>query len=231
MVVYCLTNLSFFIVLDNYTAASSEAVGTSFAINAWGSLGTKLLPSLVLVCVLGTGLCEATAHSRVLLGAARQGHLPMGLSLITIETSIPLVSVLFRGGLGLVYATSGSLSFILECILVLSNVLAVFSAIVLFLLRSSMRDAPRSFRAPTPIAVLHLALTVGILVLEFMKPTRVAQYMVGLAVLLAGCCYYVLFVRCNCNIPGGTAAVRLTQSLWMLVPCENKLEDLIKINV
>lgn len=225
---YVLVNFSYFVVLDKETAASSTAIGVTFARATWGSSAAWLVPIVVFLCVFGAMLGNALCSCRVSLSAARQGHLPTVFSLITVHSAVPLVSVHVRGLLALAYAAVGSVDSLIEGVEFIQSLNGLCAVLSLFVLRFNMKHTVRSYRVPNVIAILALLAYVFAVAVPFTQPIRYWHYVMIAGVLLLGVLYYVVFVIFSCNFPGSDNILRLAQKLWLSVPCVDELERILK---
>lgn len=225
---YILVNLSYIVVLGEATAASSAAIGVSFASASWGSSVAWLVPTLVFVCVFGSTLGSALCVCRVTLSAARQGHLPSMFSLITINSSVPLVSVQVRGLLALAYASISEVGSLIDACEFVQSLATLFTISSLFLLRYRMKNTPRPYRVPTAIAVLALFAYLFAVIIPFTQPIRYLQYVVIAGILFMGVLYYVSFVVFRCQVPGAKAMHVITQKVSQSVYCINELDLILK---
>ncbi|KAM7299685.1 Y+L amino acid transporter 2 [Ixodes scapularis] len=200
--IYVLTNLAYFVVLDASTVASSEAIAVSFATVTWGQSAASCIPAIVSVSAFGSLCAIFFISARVELAAARQGHLPSVLSFINVNTSVPMVSLIVRGSFSLLYTFAGSLTFIIDSVSFVVSVNEIFTMICFFVLRFTMKDVPRPFRVATVIPVLYLTTLVTLLVGSLVNPSSYFQYIVVFVGYLTGGAYYIVFVRLKTNFPG-----------------------------
>ncbi|KAM7299691.1 Y+L amino acid transporter 2-like [Ixodes scapularis] len=226
--IYIGTNVAYFVVLDAPTIASTDAIAVSFTAATWGPLAATVIPICVAVSCFGTLCAGYFSSARVMLAAGRQGHLPLIFSFITVETSLPLTSILLRGCLAVGYTFVGSVEALIVGAVFLASLAGVFVVLTLFVLRFTMEDAPRPYRVPTVLAVIKLVVLVALIVLPFLKPVEYLQYVVIMAVLTLGGVYYVLFTRFELVFPGSRQAACFVQKLLMCVPCVNELELMLK---
>uniref|UniRef100_A0A1S4L527 Amino acid transporter, putative n=1 Tax=Ixodes scapularis TaxID=6945 RepID=A0A1S4L527_IXOSC len=226
--IYVLTNVAYFIVLDAATVINTEALAVTFATVTWGPVAATVIPIAVSVCAFGTLFAASFVNARVILAAARQGHLPAACSLVSVKTSVPLAATLLRGILSLAYTFAGSVGFIVESCAFLYNVYEICGVLCLFVLRSSMKDAPRLYRAPTVLALLKLLISMSLVIMPLVNVDEYMQYVLIAAVFGAGAVYYTVFVVWGMNIPGARPLTLLVQKLLMSATCANELESLLK---
>ncbi|KAG0430383.1 hypothetical protein HPB47_022762 [Ixodes persulcatus] len=226
--IYIGTNVAYFVVLDSQTIASTDAVAVSFAVATWGPLAATVIPICVAVSCFGSLCAGYFGSARVMLAAGRQGHLPLAFSFITVDTSLPLTSILLKGRLAVGYTFVGSLETLIVGGVFLLSLTEVFVVLTLFVLRFTMGDAPRPYRVPIVLAVLKLLVSVALIILPFLKPVEYLQYVVIMAILTLGGVYYVLFTRFEFVLPGSQQTTYFVQKLLMCVPCVNELELMLK---
>lgn len=226
--IYMLTNVAYFIVLDAKTFAHSEAIAVSFANATWGSLSANFIPVAVSISTFGTLCAGFFSNARVILAAARQGHLPPIFSCITVETSTPLSGVMLRGILALAFTFIGSISYLIEAAVFLEIVWDIAVTICLFTLRYTMKDAKRPFTVPLPLAVVKFALSVALVVIPLLRPVNYIQYFAILALFLAGAAYYIIFMVFLTSVPGSRQVTMIIQKLLVSAPCTNELEIILK---
>lgn len=226
--IYMLTNVAYFIVLDARTFAHSEAIAVSFATATWGSLSANVIPVAVSISTFGTLCAGFFANARVILAAARQGHLPPIFSCITLETSTPLSGVMLRGILALAFTFIGSISYLIEAAVFLEIVWDIAVMLCLFTLRYTMKDAKRPFTVPLPLAVVKFALSIALVVIPLLRAENYVQYFAILALFLAGSVYYIIFIAFATSVPGSGPVTRFIQKLLLSAPCTNELEITLK---
>ncbi|KAL1437496.1 hypothetical protein MTO96_048882 [Rhipicephalus appendiculatus] len=188
-----------------------------------------VMPLVIAMTVAGTTCVDMLASSRIVFAASRQGHLARVMSYVHVGSSVPLLAVVVRCLLSLAFTLTGSVHFLIEVSILLSNVLDAMSVVSLFLLRRSMPDAPRSYRVPTVVAVLRLVVC---LVLAAVTLVHVGQYayqyvLVGIA-FATGAVYYFIFVRMKFRLPGYERLAGFLQKGFNSAPCSKdakKLEE------
>lgn len=226
--IYVLTNVAYFVVLDSYTFASSEAIAVSFTTATWGARAAVVIPVAVSISTFGTVCAGFFSSARVILAASRQGHLAPIFSCITVHSSTPVAAIMLRGALALGYTFIGSISYIVEASVFLDNAWEMAVLLCLFCFRRTMKDAHRPYAVPLPLAVIKLLVSIALFVIPLLRPVDYVQYVVILVMLVAGGAYYTVFVVFAHSVPGSEHVTRFLQKVLVSAPCTNELEIMLK---
>ncbi|KAH7980192.1 hypothetical protein HPB49_013711 [Dermacentor silvarum] len=158
-----LTNAAYFSVLDLYSVTASEATAVTFARTSWGTAGAYLVPIIVCVCTFGTMSSSFLSNSRLMMAAARKRHLPWAFSLITMNSSLPIVAMTCRCCLAILFAVTGSVRFLAKGSMTVFCVMSILVMLSMLRLRVTMKDAHRPIRVPTWLIFVNITISLTVI--------------------------------------------------------------------
>ncbi|KAH7939708.1 hypothetical protein HPB52_016261 [Rhipicephalus sanguineus] len=188
-----LTNAAYFSVLDLQELTESEATAVIFARTAWGAVGAYLVPVIVCVSTFGTMTACFLSNSRLLMAAARKKHLPAAFSLITMNSSLPVVAIACRCFVSLLFAVTGSVAFLAKGGMIGFCVMIVLEMIAMLRLRVTMKETARPIRVPTWLILVNIAISLTIVLVPVAAAGEVLPYVIAIGCILTGFpAYFVL---------------------------------------
>jgi len=191
LVIYVLTIIAFHTTLTTTEVLGSEAVAVTFANRLYGSMAW-IIPIFVACSTFGAVNGTLLTSSRLFFAGAREGQMPNVLTMIQIERTTPVPSVLTITGLSLLYLTSSNISVLMNY-LGFATWLSIGAAVFcLPYLRWKAPNLARPIKVNLIFPIVYLVMTVAITLLPMIaKPVETA---IGLGIILTAVPVYIIFI-------------------------------------
>ncbi|KJH50704.1 putative Asc-type amino acid transporter 1 [Dictyocaulus viviparus] len=219
IVIYVLFNMSLYVVLSPDEMLISPAVAVMFAEKMYGK-AAFIMPLCVAISTIGSANGLIMTSSRLFFCGAREGQMPLLLTMINKKLRTPIPAVILNCMVSLGYlCVSNNLYVLIAASQVTAWLAITVVTLALFRLRCKMPDAPRVIKVnlifPT-IFVIGSSILVILSVIGAPKDTAV-----GLGVVLTAVPIYVIFIRYgkhfNCLKEGTNNFTIFWQKVFMLV--------------
>ncbi|XP_076089846.1 b(0,+)-type amino acid transporter 1-like [Mytilus galloprovincialis] len=217
MAVYLSINVGYFAVLPKQEILSSDAVAV-----LWGKriLGVMqwIMPMFVICSCFGSANGSLFSSGRLSYVAARDGHLPSGISFLHVQRHTPIPSMIFTLTLSTLLIIPFDLGALIGIFSFTSWLFYGVSAATVLLLRYRNRHKKLdSYKVPLfiPIVVILLSTFLVLVPLIYLPKPEYKYVVLFMAV---GLCIYFLFVYRKIKVPFVDSATRLMQKLLVVVP-------------
>ncbi|XP_074642600.1 large neutral amino acids transporter small subunit 1-like [Tubulanus polymorphus] len=181
---YVMTNLAYFAVLEQDLVLESNAVAVTFGNKLFGVMAW-CIPLLVALSTLGSLNGSSIVAPRVIFVAARRGHLPHSLALVSLRYVTPITACIFTGLLTVIIVIfSVDLYRLISYFSFLDMFMLIVPVIGLLHLRWKHPDIPRPVKVHNIVHLSFLFVSVVTLILPFYVDPLGTVY--GILIVLTG---------------------------------------------
>jgi basic amino acid/polyamine antiporter, APA family len=195
---YLFVNTAYYYVLSPLEIASlptSTSVATEVLKRFLGPMAVSLTAVAMMISSFGSLHASVLANSRIPFAMAREGLFFKGLSKLSPRSNVPVRALLAQAAWSSVLTVSGTYDTLTDSVMFASWLFYGLTTAALFVLRRTMPDAPRPYRAfgyPF-IPFVFLLVTAALLVNTFIATPR--QALLGVGVLALGLPFYWYWSR------------------------------------
>ncbi|XP_050718094.1 uncharacterized protein LOC126999491 [Eriocheir sinensis] len=192
IIIYVLTNVAYFAVLPKELMLSSPAVAVTFGNLALGVMASTI-PIFVACSIMGGLNGLLLLGSRILYVSARRGQLPRALSLVHVNNSTPITSLVFMAGMSMIMFMTSDVRVLINYMGFTSNLMGVACIGSFFWFRVKKPDLARPIKVWIGFPVIYIVLSACLCVFPVVQ--QPLQVLAALVILGTGIPVYYLLVK------------------------------------
>ncbi|KAG6462811.1 hypothetical protein O3G_MSEX013480 [Manduca sexta] len=190
--VYALANVAYFAVLTNDEVLVSEVLAVTFSEKILGKVAW-IMPLFVAMCTVGSLNGAIYASSRLFFVGARNGHLPLAISLIDIRRLTPVPSLIFMCVVTLTLLISTDIESLMLIVSAVEAMFTLCSVAGLLWMRHTLPQKMRPIRVNLILPIVFLITCTFLVIFCFFEnPIKVG---IGIAFIALGVPIYLIFIQ------------------------------------
>ncbi|CAF3775299.1 unnamed protein product [Rotaria magnacalcarata] len=193
IVLYVLTNISYFTVMNKVELLSSDAVAVTWAQVALGPV-VRALPILISISALGSASAILFGGARCCMVGAQYGYLPELFACVQSQRLTPLPGVvLLVGFLAIAYSIPSDLYALIDFFSFSVWIFYGLTFVATLCCKFTKKDVQRMINVPIPLVIVIILISIYLIIVPVISYPSVG-FLIAALVILFGLVFYYPFV-------------------------------------
>ncbi|CAF1284776.1 unnamed protein product [Rotaria sordida] len=192
IILYLLTNISYFTVMNKAELLSSDTVAMTWGEAVLGPV-VRTLPILVSFSALGSATATIYCSSRYFMVGARYGYLPKIFSCIQKQRLTPLPSIMLMTIISIIYCIPTNIEHLIDFVSFVAWVFFGLTFVATICCKFTKAEAYRAIKVPIPVIIFMILVSVYLIIAPVISSPNIG-YLIALIIVLVGLIFYYLFV-------------------------------------
>ncbi|CAF2053480.1 unnamed protein product [Rotaria magnacalcarata] len=192
IVLYVLTNISYFTVMNKVELLSSDAVAVTWAQVALGPV-VRALPILISISALGSASAILFGGARCCMVGAQYGYLPELFACVQSQRLTPLPGVVLLGFLAIAYSIPSDLYALIDFFSFSVWIFYGLTFVATLCCKFTKKDVQRMINVPIPLVIVIILISIYLIIVPVISYPSVG-FLIAALVILFGLVFYYPFV-------------------------------------
>ncbi|CAF1527116.1 unnamed protein product [Adineta ricciae] len=194
IILYILTNISYFTVMTKSELLSSNAVAMTWGEVVLGSVA-RALPILISISALGSANVSTYSYARHCMVSARYGYLPGIFSYIQKQRLTPLPAIILQAILSIIYCIPSDVDGLINYFSFVSWLFCGLTFTAVLCCRFTKRDAHRVIKVPIPLVIIMILISIYLVIAPVISRPNIGFLVASGILLISLLVYYVVVFR------------------------------------
>ncbi|CAF1418645.1 unnamed protein product [Adineta ricciae] len=194
IVLYVLTNISYFTVMTKSALLSSNAVAMTWGEVVLGSVA-RVLPILIALSALGSANGLTYTSARYCMVSARYGYLPEIFSYIQKQRLTPLPGIIFQTILAIIYCIPSDIEGLINYFSFVSWLFCGLTFVATLCCKFTKRDVLRLIKVPIPLVIFIILISIYLVIAPVISYPNIGFLIASIILLLSLIVYYIFIFR------------------------------------
>ncbi|CAF3850546.1 unnamed protein product [Rotaria sordida] len=182
IILYLLTNISYFTVMNKAELLSSDTVAMTWGEAVLGPV-VRTLPILVSFSALGSATATIYCSSRYFMVGARYGYLPKIFSCIQKQRLTPLPSIMLMTIISIIYCIPTNIEHLIDFVSFVAWVFFGLTFVATICCKFTKAEAYRAIKVPIPVIIFMILVSVYLIIAPVISSPNIG-YLIALIIVL-----------------------------------------------